>query len=201
LESSVRKPADAAAYAKTVEAEADKRARIFAAEAAKSETELRAQADATKVTTEATAAAAATEATAISQANATKAQGFAQADATRAVGAAEAAAIEAKGLAEASATSAQAEALKVNQDAVIQQLLASSLPEIVSAAAGAFKGMDNVVLLNGTDGVGDVLGQVMATGGTMFGVAKELMNSINSNVSAAPGEATKPAPVMPPPVA
>ena len=184
LESSVKKPADAAAYAKTVEAEADKKSRIFSAEAAKSETELRAAADATKTTTAANAQASAVKATAEADAMAVKIKGEAQASSTKAVGEAEAAAAQAKGLAEAKSIEARAEALKVNQQAVIQQVVAERLPQIVEAAASSFQGMDNVVLMNGAEGVADVLGQVMTTGGAMWGLAKNLMDSISDDDAA-----------------
>ncbi len=184
LESSVKKPADAAAYAKTVEAEADKKARIFSAEAAKSETELRAAADATRTTTAAQAQASAVKATAEADAAAVKVKGDAQATSTKAVGEAEAAAAQAKGLAEAAAIEARAQALKVNQQAVIQQVVAERLPQIVEAASKSFQGMDNVVLMNGAEGVTDVLAQVMTTGGAMWGMAKNLMDSIADDAPA-----------------
>jgi uncharacterized membrane protein YqiK len=179
LESTVRKPADAAAYAKTVEAEADKTARIFAAEAAKSETELRAEADATRVRTEAEAAATATERTASADAKAVEVKGLAEATATQKVGEAEAAAAQAKGLAEAKAIEARAEALKINQQAVIQQVVAESLPQIVEAAASSFRGMDNVVLMDGPQSIGKILTEVMTTGGMAWGLAKDLMASVS----------------------
>lgn len=181
LETQVRKPADAKAYATRVDAEAARDARVFAAEAAKRETELKAEADATRTTTAANAEASATQATAVAQARATEARGLAEAKATEARGVAEAAAVKARGEAEGAAIAARAEALAENQQAVIQQQVAERLPELVAAAAGAFNGVDNMVVLNGADGVEDILAKVLTMGGAGFGLAKQLVNSIGTN--------------------
>ena len=69
--------------------------------------------------------------------------------------------------------------------------MAERLPQIVEAAAKSFEGMDNVVLMNGTDGVADVLAQVMTTGGAMWGMAKNLMDSISDDEPAGSAVATK----------
>lgn len=186
LETQVRKPADAKAYATRVDAEAARDARVFAAEAAKAETELRAAAEATRTTTAATAEASATQSTATAQARAIEARGLAEAKATEARGLAEAAAVRARGEAEGAAIKARAEGLAENQQAVIQQQVAERLPELVGAAAGAFNGIDNLVVLNGADGVEDILGKVLTMGGAGFGLAKQLIGSISGDQPAAP---------------
>ncbi|MGV1005652.1 MAG: SPFH domain-containing protein, partial [Candidatus Nanopelagicales bacterium] len=183
LETQVRKPADAKAYATRVDAEAARDARVSSAEAAKRETELKAEADATRTTTAANADAAATQATAIAQSRATEARGLAEAKATEARGLAEATAVRARGEAEGSAIKARAEALADNQQAVIQQQVAERLPELVQAAAGAFNGVDNMVVLNGADGIEDMLAKVLTMGGAGYGLAKQLVNSLGSEPS------------------
>lgn len=188
LESQVRKPADARAYATRVDAEAARDARVSAAEAARRETELAASAEAMRTTTAATAEATATQATATADAAAIEARGLAEAHATEARGLAEATAVRARGEAEGAAIHARAEALKHNQDAVIAQQLAESLPDVVSAAAGAFKGVDNMVVLNGADGVEDLLAKVLTMGGAGFGLAKQLIASLSSGGAEPPVE-------------
>ena len=77
-----------------------------------------------------------------------KANGEATAGATRAVGQAEADATEAKGLAEAKAIEARAEALKANSDAVLQQMIAEQMPEIVRAASEPIAGVKQLTLVD-----------------------------------------------------
>jgi uncharacterized membrane protein YqiK len=190
LETQVRKPADAKAYATRVDAEASKDARVFAAEAAKRETELKAEADATRTTTAASADATATQATATAQARAIEARGLAEAKATQAKGLAEAAAVRARGEAEGAAIAARADALAENQQAVIQQQVAERLPELVAASAGAFNGVDNMVVLNGADGMADILAKVLTMGGAGFGLAKQLVESIGSDSAQPPSNQT-----------
>ena len=94
--------------------------------------------------------------------------GEAQADATRK-----------KGLAEAEAIKARAEALAENQEAVIAQQLAERWPEIVEAGARVFGNVDNMVVLNGAEGVEDMLAKALTLGGTGLGVARQLLSSMN----------------------
>ena len=145
-------------------AEAERDARIAQAEAEKAEVELRAAATAERVKIEAGANAEQTRVTAEAQAMATERTGQAEALATRARGEAEAAALEAKGLADARAIEARAAALERNQDAVIGQHVAENLPDIVRAASESFKGIDNLVVLNGAEGMSKMLGDVMGAG-------------------------------------
>jgi flotillin len=161
LQAEVRKPADAEAYRQRTLAEAERDARISRAEATAKETQLAAVANADRVRIEASASAERIRVEADAQAGSTEAIGTAQAHATEARGRAEARAAEARGLAEAAAIKARAEALAVNQEAVIAQQLAGQAVDIVAAAAKPVGDIDNLVVFNGTDGVQEaVLGSI-----------------------------------------
>ncbi|MER7171671.1 flotillin family protein [Streptomyces mesophilus] len=159
LQADVRKPADARAYETRTIAEAERDARVSAAEAQAKETELASAADA----------------------SATRVTGQADAAAAEARGLAAAAAVRARGLAEADAIKARADALATNQEAVIAQQLAENWPEIVRAGAGAFDSVDNMVVLNGADGMSDLLAKALTMGGTGLGLARQLMSAMNGN--------------------
>src|SRR3954449_5697207 len=165
LETTVRKPADADAYKQRVEAEGQREARIALAEAAKREVELRAEADARKTELAAAADAKKVELTAAAPAKQGRSVGEAEAAATQAKGEAEGAATRARGLAEAEAIGKRAEALEQESDAVIGQQLAGQLPEIVRAAAEAFGNVDNLTVLNGAQGMGEIMAQVIGQAG------------------------------------
>lgn len=147
LQTSVRKPADAKAYAQRTEAEAQKAADISAAEARARKTELEAQANAT--------AAAAT-------AGATRVTGEAEAAATKARGEATASSNKARALAEADGIKARAEALGANQEAVISQQLAENMPAIVAAAAEPFAHVGQLTVLNGGEGINNMVGGILS---------------------------------------
>jgi len=164
LQVSVRKPADAAAYEKRTVAGGQRDADIAAAEARARQVELQAQADAKRVELSATAPAPPT-----------RQIGEAEAAATAARGQADGGAIKAKLLAEADGLRSRAEALATNQEAVIGQTLAEKWPAIVEAASKAFASVDQMVVLNGADGVTDILGKVMAQGAAGLGVARSLL--------------------------
>ncbi|MFJ6656536.1 flotillin family protein [Streptomyces sp. NPDC091377] len=117
----------------------------------------------------------------------TRATGEAEAAAAQAKGLAEAEAMRAKGLAEAEAIKARAAALAENQEAVVAQQLAEKWPEIVEAGASAFGNVDNMVLLNGADGMGELFAKALTMGGTGLGLARQLLTTVN------PGGATAPA--------
>jgi flotillin len=106
--------------------------------------------------------------------------GEALARATEVQGAAEASAIKEKGLAEAAGIAARAEALAENQDAVIAQQIAENYPEIVRAGASALGNIDNLVVLNGAQGMEDMLGKALTMGGAGLGLAQSLMESLRS---------------------
>ncbi|WP_327726657.1 SPFH domain-containing protein [Streptomyces sp. NBC_00487] len=167
LQADVRKPADAKAYEKRTLAEAERDARISAAQAKAKETELAAAAEAT-----------ATQISGEAEAAARQAKGLAAAEATRA-----------KGLAEAEGIKARAAALAENQEAVIAQQLAEQWPEIVQAGASAFGNVDNMVLLNGADGMADMFAKALTMGGTGLGLARQLLSSMNQNAVPAGGPA------------
>ena len=69
-----------------------------------------------------------------------------------------------KGLAEAEAIAKRAEALEKEADAVIGQQIAEQLPEIVRAAAESFKHVDNLTVLNGAQGISEIIAQVDRAG-------------------------------------
>jgi flotillin len=164
LQVSVRRPADAAAYEKTVTANAQRDADIAAAEARAKQIELQAQADATR-----------TRLTAVANSEQIKSIGDAEASATRAKGVAEGDAINAKGLAEAAAIAARAQALAQNQEAVIGQQLAEQWPKIVEAAAKAYGNVDQMIVLNGAQGMSEMLGQVITQGAAGLQLARNLI--------------------------
>ncbi|WP_432928501.1 SPFH domain-containing protein [Microbispora sp. CA-135349] len=186
LQSQVRKPADAKAYETVTLSQAERDARIAQAEAEARETELRAAAQASQVKQAAAAdaesvrvrgeaAAAATKATGLGEAEAAKARGLAEAEAAKAKGLAEAEAAKAKGLAEAEAIRARSEALRENQEAVIAQQLAENWPQIVEAGAKAFGNVDHMVVLNGAQGIEEMLAKALTLGGTGLGLARSLL--------------------------
>ncbi len=206
LQSQVRKPADAKAYELRTLADAERDAQIARAQAHARETELSAGADATRVKTAAQAEAEATKARGAATADATRLTGEAEADAARARGIAEADAAKARGLAEAQAIQARADALTQNQEAVIAQQLAENWPEIVRAGAGALGNIDHMVVLNGADGMADLLTKALAMGGTGLGLARTLLASMGgdkpdvpSNGAAPPLAKPAPAPHTPTP--
>ncbi|SDH98902.1 Uncharacterized membrane protein YqiK, contains Band7/PHB/SPFH domain [Sinosporangium album] len=189
LQAQVRKPADAKAYETVTLSQADRDARIAQAEAEARETELRAVAQASQVKQAAAAEAeavrlrgeanaAATKAGGEGEAQAVKAKGLAAAEAARARGLAEADASKAKGLAEAEAIRARSEALAQNQDAVIAQQLAENWPHIVEAASKSLGNVDHMVVLNGAQGIEELLAKALTLGGTGFGLARTLLANV-----------------------
>jgi len=164
LQTTIRKPADAKAYAQRTEAEAQKAADISAAEARAKRTELEAQANARKLEVEAQASAAA----AAAMAGATRVTGEAEAAATKARGDAAASAVKAKALAEAEGIKARGEALETNQDAVISQQLAENMPAIVAAAAEPFAHVGQLTVLNGGEGLNSMVGGILSQVGNFL---------------------------------
>lgn len=112
------------------------------------------------------------------QAQQTTMRGAAEAKATEANGRALAMAIEARGRAEAVGIEARAAALASNPDAVIAQQIAEHYPAIVAAGASALGNIDNLVVLNGAQGMEDLLGKALTMGGAGLGLARSLMASI-----------------------
>lgn len=199
LQSQVRKPADARAYETVTNAQAERDARISRAEADARETELRAAADARqtelraaaeakRVEFEATADASATRARGLAQAEATRATGEAEAAATQARGLAEAESAKARGLAEAQAIEARAHALAENQEAVVAQQLAERWPEIVAAGASSLGNVEHMVVLNGADGVSELLAKALTMGGTGLGLARQLLADMSRDTDRTPSD-------------
>src|SRR5206468_2858862 len=153
LQVEVRKPADAKAYERITLAKADRDSQISAAEAAAQRVKLEA----------------------IAAAEQTKIIGEAEAHATRAKGLAEGEAVKAKGLAEADSIKARAEALAEHQEAVIGQQLAEQWPAIVEAAAKPFGAVDQMIVLNGAQGVSEVLAQALSQGVAGLQLARSLL--------------------------
>ncbi len=160
---------------KNAELEAERREKAL-------EAEVRKPADAKAYEQVTLAQAKREERVAYAQALATETQLRAQreSEAIRMMGEAQADATRQKGLAEAEAIKARGEALKDNQEAVIAQQLAERWPEIVEAGAGVFGNIDNMVVLNGADGIEDMLAKALTLGGTGLGVARQLLSSMNA---------------------
>lgn len=138
----------------------------------------------------------------IAYADAAKKEAERQADATRVMGEAEADAIRQRGLAEAEAIKARAEALAENTDAVIAQQLAEKWPEIVEAGAEVFGNVDNMIVLNGAQGVEDMLAKALTLGGTGLGVARQLLTGLNATGGDPAANGHAPAkPIVPKPAA
>jgi uncharacterized membrane protein YqiK len=187
LQATVRKPADAKAYEQITLAKAERDARISGAEAHAQEVELQAKANASRVKQEAGAEAEHVRLAAAAQAESTRSIGQAEADATQAKGVAEGEAVRAKGMAEAEAIKARADALAENQDAVIGQQLAEQWPAIVEAAAKPFGNVDQMIVLNGAQGLSEVLAQALSQGATGLQMARNLL--ANGHTPVANGKA------------
>ncbi|SEI76110.1 Uncharacterized membrane protein YqiK, contains Band7/PHB/SPFH domain [Arthrobacter sp. yr096] len=193
LQTTIRKPADARAYAQRTDAEAKKAADISAAEALAKRTELEAQANARRVELEAQAAAGA----AAAMAGATRVTGEAEAAATTARGDAAASAVKAKALAEADGIKARGEALETNQEAVINQQIAENMPAIVSAAAEPFSRIGQLTVLNGGDGLNSMVGGILSQVGSFL---PSLASALKGKDGAASSRGAASKPVKAPPV-
>ena len=202
LQATVRKPADAKAYEQTTLARAERDAHISGAEAHAKQVELQATADAARVKLAAGADGerikiqAGAEAEHVSLEAAARAEsirsvGEAEAHATQATGRAEGEAVRAKGMAEAEAIKARADALAENQDAVIGQQLAEQWPAIVEAAAKPFGGIDQMIVLNGAQGLSEALAQALSQGVAGLQLARNLLAHGNGKAEgkAASGQA------------
>lgn len=131
----------------------------------------RAKADRFRVEQEAAANKAAELAKIEAEAARERQIGEARAAAVRAAGEAEANAIELRGVAEAKATKEKAAALAENGDAVIEQRISEVMPEIAAAVASPFANIDNLVVLDGPEGLTKaVTGGIAAAGNTAMGI-------------------------------
>lgn len=173
----IKKPAEADAYAVATRAKGAKEAAIADAEAAAQRVKLASEAQAYAVAKKgdgdklaaialAEGNAATIELQATAQANATQLNGNANAKAKEAVGLAEAAAIKAGLLAEADGLAAKGKAMEINSEVIIQQAIAQQLPAMVREAAAPLSNIKDLVVLNGADGltnnVTGIVTQVMA---------------------------------------
>jgi flotillin len=179
LQATVRKPADARAYEQVTLAKAERDSKIAQAEGQRQVVQLDAAAQAERVKLAAGAEAEHVRLEAAARAESLKTIGEAEASATRAKGLAAAEARKASGLAEADAIRARAEALADNQDAVIGQQLAEKWPEIVEAAAKPFGNVDQMILLNGAQGMSEVLAQALSQGVAGLQLARNLLSGGN----------------------
>jgi len=191
LQVSVRKPADAKAYQEVTLARAERDARIAAAEAQAREVQLRATAEAERTRMAAGAEAERTRVEAEARAAATRALGQAEATATQAKGLAEGEAVRARGLAEAESIKARADALAENTDAVIGHKLATRWPDVVRAAAEPFAAIDQLVVLNGAEGLSQTLAQTVSQGMAGLSMARRVLSGAadGADRSAAPAPA------------
>src|SRR5215471_492672 len=189
LQVEVRKPADAKAYEQVTLSRAQRDAHIQDAEARAKEIELQANADAARVKLAAAAQAERVKVEAEATSTQTRMMGEADAAATQARGRAEGDAIKARGLAEAEAIKARGEALAGNQDAIIGQQLAEKWPEIVEAAAKPFGDIDQMIVLNGAQGISDALAQALSQGVAGLQMARRLLGEPSETASGAPGNA------------
>ena len=175
LQVEVRKPADARAYEQVTLSRAQRDAHIQEAEARAREIELQASADASRVKLAAAAQAERVKVEAEASAGQTRMMGEADAAATQARGRAEGDAIRARGVAEADTIKARGEALAGNQDAIIGQQLAEKWPQIVEAAARPFGDIDQMIVLNGAQGLSEALVQALSQGIAGLQLARRLL--------------------------
>jgi flotillin len=174
LQVEVRKPADARAYEQVTLARASREAHIHEAEARAREVELQAQADAGRIKLAAGA-----------QAERVRLEGEAEAYSAEARGRADGEAIRARGTADADNIKARAQALAENQDAVIGQQLAEKWPQIVEAAAKPFGDIDQLIVLNGAQGISDALAQALSQGVAGLQLARRLLADPSAAVNGA----------------
>jgi flotillin len=183
LEAEVRRPADAEAYRKRTLAEADRdQARFEAeadafrkrtvAEAERDQARLSAEAEAYRNTTLAEAEAKAVGLRAGANAQAVKLRADADAHAERAT---------ADG--RAAANNALAESLRAgNQELIAASRIIEQLPTLVEAAARSIAG-SNLTILNGTQGVNEVLAGLVGQGLSILEVLRKSMTSASVDES------------------
>ncbi|PFG36756.1 flotillin [Flavimobilis soli] len=169
LDISVRKPAEADAYAAVQRANAERDAANAATEADAFKRTTIAQANKTAAIQDAEAAAESVR----RAGEAERDRQVALAAGIRAEGEARAAATEAEGRAEAAATDAKAEALKKYGEAALAQELISRLPEIVRAAAEPLASIDNMTVVS-TDGASQLTKSVSS----VLGEGQEIIKSL-----------------------
>jgi flotillin len=170
LEADVRRPADAEAYRKRTLAEADRDQARFTteAEAYRKRTMAEADRDQARLAAEAEAYRQTTLAAAESQATQVRADAAAHAERAAAEG-------------RADANRAQAESLRQgNQELIAADRLMENLPALVEAAAHGLSNA-NLTILNGTQGVGDVLAGLVGQGMSIFDLLRKSATAVSSN--------------------
>jgi uncharacterized membrane protein YqiK len=162
LEAEVRRPADAEAYRKRTIAEADRDREQFAAEAEAYRKRTIAEADRDQVRLAADADAYRQTTTATAEAQAILVRAEAAANAERATA-----------QADADANTARANSLRQgNQELIAAERIVESLPTLVEAAASGLAGA-NLTVLNGTQGVNDVVAGLVGQGLTVLGTLRK----------------------------
>ncbi|MGI8802065.1 MAG: SPFH domain-containing protein [Solirubrobacteraceae bacterium] len=182
LQTAVRKPADAEAYAVATKAEGAKKAAIS-----------QAQAEAERTRVQAVAAAEARRVQAGAEAEATTKTGAANASSIEAKAMAEAHGLRERGLAEAAGIKARQEALSANSEGVVSQQIAESLPAIVEAAARQWDNVSQLTVFDGAEGLNRSLLSTIGTASSIMPLAKALIDA-TKGIGANGGEARKPAP-------
>lgn len=148
LDTEIRKPADAQAYAVTKAAEADKARRIAESEAEAEEVRLSGDAE--------------------------RSRRGALAEAVRLEGSAEADAIAAKGAAEADAMSKKAAAFELYGQAAMVDIVAGVLPKVVAEAARPMGDIDTMTVIS-TDGASSTVKSVASTVAQGSQLTKDLL--------------------------
>ncbi len=169
LDISVRKPAEAHAYAEVQRATAQRDATNASTEAEAYKRKTIAEANKTAAIQDAEASAEAVR----RAGEADRDRQVAHAEGIKAEGEARGAAIEAEGRAEAIATDLKAEALKKYGEAAIAQELISRLPEIIRAAAEPISAVDNMTVIS-TDGASQLTRNVTS----VLGEGQEIIKSL-----------------------
>ncbi|MEH3052596.1 MAG: SPFH domain-containing protein [Patulibacter minatonensis] len=168
LQTQVRRPADAKAYEQVTLAQAAREAAVKAAEAKAREVELAAAAEA----------------------KATELTGEAQAKATKVTGDAQASAVKARAIAEADGIKARNEALSTNSEAVIAQQVADRLPEIVAAAAKQYDNVEQLIVLDGAEGLSRGVAGTVGAAAALLPVAQGLFGARADGADGSAPEAT-----------
>jgi flotillin len=182
LEAEVRRPADAEAYRKRTIAEADRDQARFntEAEAFRKRTMAEADRDQARLAAEAEAYRQITLADAQAQAAQVKADAEAHAERALAQG-------------EADANLARAESLRQgNQELIAANRLMENLPAIVDAAARGLAGA-NLTVLNGTQGVSEIVAGLVGQGISILDLLKKTAAYGNGNAAAQAAEGRSPA--------
>lgn len=109
----------------------------------------------------------------------------AEAAAAEKIGKAKAEAIKAQGQAEAEATKAKSEALAQNGSLVIQQQIVDQMPEIARAVAEPLSSIDNLVVLDGPEGLTKTVTGGIATAGA---AADEVMRLAKGMIGPKPNK-------------